>query len=241
MQKNNGKPVSLFDMHSHFLPGIDDGCRTPEDSREILRLARRQRVRLIVGTPHYYSDKPVEEFLIRRRNALERVLAVMDPEERWPAIRLGAEVAYHQGLIYEERLHDLCYQGTDFLLLEMPFSRWSPNVLRDVERLRSMHGVRPVIAHIERYFRNQDKEMVRELMDMDVLVQINAEFVLNCHPSFRVRHLIRDGRVDLLGSDCHNLESRPPNLGYAGDRIMEWGMQEELLRIREISKRVLGL
>ena len=156
-------------------------------------------------------------------------------------MRLGAEVAYHAGLIYEERLHDLCYKGTDFLLLEMPFSRWTPNILRDVERLRGAHGVTPVIAHIERYFSSQDKGAVEELMNMDVLIQVNAEYVLNCRPSYRVRHLLRDGRVDLLGSDCHNLETRKPNLGDARDRMLEWGMEEELLRIRENSKKVLGL
>lgn len=235
------RPVSLIDMHSHFLPGIDDGCKTPEDAREILRRSRRQRVRLICGTPHYYSDKPVSEFLEKREHALHEVLPLLSPEEPWPAIRLGAEVAYHQGLIYEEHLRELCYEGTSFLLLEMPFSRWSPNVLRDVSRLHSMHGVTPVIAHIERYFRSQDGGMIRELMDMDVLIQINAEYILNCHPSFKVRHLIRDGRVDLLGSDCHNLDSRKPNLGPARDLVMEWGLSDELMRIRDISRRVLGL
>ena len=104
-----------------------------------------------------------------------------------------------------------------------------------------MHGVTPVIAHVERYFRSQDGGMIRELMDMDVLIQINAEYILNCHPSFKVRHLIRDGRVDLLGSDTHNLDSRKPNLGPARDLVMEWGLTDELLTIRENSRRVLGI
>ena len=235
------KPIHLIDMHSHFLPGIDDGCKTAEESREVLRLSRKQHVRLVVGTPHYYSDQPVADFLAKRKRALEQVQELLHPEFDWPRIMLGAEVAYHQGLLYEERLPELCYEGTHFLLLEMPFSRWSPNVLRDVERIQAVFGIMPVIAHIERYFRNQDRSVVNELMNMDVLIQINAAYVLNCYPSFRVRHLIRDGYVDLLGTDCHNLESRAPNLGPAADRMLGWGMEEELLDILGQSARVLGL
>lgn len=235
------KPIHLIDMHSHFLPGIDDGCRTAEESREVLRISRMQHVRLVAATPHYYSDQPVAEFLSKRQIALEQVLEVLTPGMKWPRILLGAEVAYHAGLLYEERLPELCYEGTRFLLLEMPFSRWSPNILRDVERIQSVYGVTPVIAHIERYFKNQDRSVVNELMNMDVLIQINAAYVLNYYPSFRVRHMIRDGFVDILGSDCHNLENRTPNLGQAAERLLAWGMEKELQNIRDQSARVLGL
>ena len=154
--QSNRRHLSLIDMHSHFLPGIDDGSKTPEESREILRISRMQHVRIIAATPHYYSDKSVEQFLSERQEAFEKVQKILHPEFDWPEIFLGAEVAYHPGLIYEERLPELCYEGTRFLLLEMPFSRWSPNVLRDVERIQAIYGVTPVIAHIERYFREQD-------------------------------------------------------------------------------------
>ena len=181
------------------------------------------------------------EFLAKRKRALEEVMELLTPNMSWPRIRLGAEVAYHPGLLYEERLPELCYEGTKFLLLEMPFSRWSPNILRDVERIQAVYGVTPVIAHIERYFRNQDRSVINELMNMDVLIQINAAYILNCYPSFRVRHMIRDGFVNILGTDCHNLENRVPNLGQAAQRMLDWGMEEELLDIRDQSARVLGL
>ena len=235
------RPIHLIDMHSHFLPGIDDGCKTAEESREVLRLSRRQHVRLVVGTPHYYSDQSVADFLTKRRIALEQVLEELTPGMKWPRLMLGAEVAYHAGLIYEERLPELCYEGTRYLLLEMPFSRWSPGILRDVERIQAVYGVTPVIAHIERYFKNQDRGAINELMNMDVLIQINASYVTSCYPSFRVRHMIRDGFVDILGSDCHNLENRAPNLGHAAQKMLDWGMEEELLHIRDQSARVLGL
>ena len=239
--QSNRRHLSLIDMHSHFLPGIDDGSKTPEESREILRISRMQHVRIIAATPHYYSDKSVEQFLSERQEAFEKVQKILHPEFDWPEIFLGAEVAYHPGLIYEERLPELCYEGTRFLLLEMPFSRWSPNVLRDVERIQAIYGVTPVIAHIERYFREQDRSVINELMAMDVLIQINASYVLNCYPSFRVRHMVRDGMVNILGSDCHNLENRAPNLGIAAKQLEAWGMQEELRDIRDQAARVLGI
>ena len=239
--RTESKPIHLIDMHSHFLPGIDDGCKTPEESREVLRLSRQQHVRLIVGTPHYYSDKPVEQFLAERQTALEKVLDVLTPDVRWPRIRLGAEVYYRPSLIHEDRLPELCYEGTRYLLLEMPFSKWSPNILRDVERISAVYGVTPVIAHIERYMKQQDRSVINELMNMDVLIQINAAYVLNCYPSFRVRHMIRDGMVNILGSDCHNMDNRGPNMGPMMDKMLEWGMGEELRDIRDQSARVLGL
>ena len=57
------------DLHSHILPGMDDGCKTPEESVEALRLSYAQGVRAIFATPHYYPVETVENFLARRQEA----------------------------------------------------------------------------------------------------------------------------------------------------------------------------
>ncbi len=233
--------IPLCDMHSHVLPGIDDGCRTVEESLGVLRACREQNIDHIAATPHYYSRVSVEEFLRQREEAFCRVKEAMNAEERWPDISLGAEVAYHVGLLLEDRLPDLCYQGTRYLLLEMPFVRWTPNMLRDVQQIPGIFGITPIIAHLERYLRMQDKRHIRELMEMDVLVQINAEYILYGRHPYRVKRMLRDGQIDLLGSDCHDLKDRRQNLGDAGERLLTWGMEEELTRIRETSLSVLNL
>ena len=231
--------ISLCDMHSHFLPGIDDGCRTVEESLGILRACTNQNIDYVAATPHYYSRVSVEEFLRQRDDAFSRVREAMDPDEIWPKISLGAEVAYHAGLLYEERLPELCYQGTDYLLLEMPFIKWTPNMLRDVQQIPGLFGITPIIAHLERYLHMQDKRHIRDLMEMDVLVQVNAEYILYGRHPHRIRKMIRDGQIDLLGSDCHDLKDRRQNLGEAGEKLLSWGMKEELSRIRDTILMIL--
>ncbi len=227
-------------MHSHFLPGIDDGCQTVEESLGVLQACMEQNIDWIVATPHYYSRVSVEEFLKQREEAFCRVKEVMDPNDTWPGISLGAEVAYHVGLLYEDRLPELCYQGTDYLLLEMPFIHWTPNMLRDVQQIPGIFGITPVIAHLERYLYMQDKRHIRELMDMDILVQINAEYILSVRHPYRIKRMIRRGHVDLLGSDCHDLTSRKQNLGAAREKLLSWGLEEELTHIRETSLAILN-
>ena len=234
------RDLALVDIHSHFLPGIDDGCKTVEGSLAVLRAADEQGIVLIAATPHYYSRISVDEFLDKRQAAYEAVVGAMDPAESWPEIRLGAEVAYHAGLIYEEKLPELCYQGSNYLLLEMPFCVWTSNILRDVENLMPLHGVTPVIAHLERYMGRQNLPMVKKLLSLGLPIQINAEHVLNARPAFKLKHMLRSGQIDLLGSDCHNLTNRRQNMGDARDRLLSWGMEEELARICDNGARLLG-
>ena len=223
--------LRLYDTHSHILPGIDDGCGTVGESLGVLNECRRQGIGYIAATPHYYSRESVAEFLDKRSAAYEELRAAMDPNENWPLICLGAEVSYHAGLIYEERLRDLCYQGTSCLLLEMPFGVWTPNMLRDVEKLMPLHGITPVIAHFERYMDRQNSSMIERLLELELPLQFNAGFILDCRPAFKVRRMLRSGQISFLGSDCHNLDLRPQNLGVAADRILSWGMGEELAEI----------
>ena len=229
------RDYSLIDVHSHFLPNMDDGCKTVEEALTVLRCAKEQGVVLMAATPHYYSDLSVEKFLEKRQASYEAVVAAMGKDETWPSLRLGAEVAYHAGLIYEEKLPKLCYQGTNYLLLEMPFCVWTPNILRDVENIMPLHGVTPVIAHLERYMGRQNMPMVKRLLSCGFPIQINAGHILNCRPAFKLKHMLRSGQIDLLGSDCHNPDSRPQNMGLARDRLLSWGMEEELAQICENS------
>ena len=73
------RDFALVDVHSHFLPGLDDGCRTVEESLSVLRAAREQGVARIAATPHYYSRVSVAAFLEKRQAAIEKVLAAPGP------------------------------------------------------------------------------------------------------------------------------------------------------------------
>ena len=111
----------MIDFHSHILPGMDDGSKSTQESLEMLDMLRAQGVDTVAATPHFYArENPPEVFLRRRAEAWNRLRPQLTADS--PRVLLGAEVRYFQGISHVDRLHDLCLEGQDVLLLEMPFS-----------------------------------------------------------------------------------------------------------------------
>lgn len=210
----NEEGWGLCDLHSHILPGVDDGCRSPEEAAQVLARCAEQGVSHIAATPHYHAEKGLDDFLRRRQAAAEALAAAMAGREG-PVICLGAEVAYYPGLLREERIDELCLGRSNYLLLEMPFSPWTPGMLRDLRSLRHAQGVIPILAHVERYASMQDRRVVREVLDAGALLQMNGEYILDSRTRRRALKMLRQGLADVLGSDCHGIEHRPPNLAEA--------------------------
>lgn len=236
--------MSLCDIHCHLLPGIDDGCKTADESLDLMEECYWQGITHIAATPHYYPKETVGNFLVRRVEATQRLVDAIVAsgwKEGRPAVHLGAEVAYHNGLIYEEELDRLCIGNSRYLLLELPFAKWDPGVLRDVQMLRSTRGIIPIIAHLERFFAYEDKQTIQSILDMDVLIQMNAEYILDPKTQKKAKKLLQQGNVDLLGSDSHNMDRRPPNLRYAIEQIDAWGMEDVSDRLAENSMEIFGL
>lgn len=235
--------MPLCDVHCHLLPGMDDGAKNEEVSLAMLEEDYWQGVTHIAATPHYYPRETVDQFLMRRVAAAQR-LAESLLECQWeehPSVVLGAEVAYHNGLIYEEKLQRLCIGDSNYLLLEMPFAKWEPSVLRDVQMLRRTRGIMPIMAHLERFFAFEDKQTIQELLDMDVKIQMNAEYILNPKTQKKAKKLLQSGAVDLLGSDSHNMENRCPNLRDAFDQLDLWGMEDTADQLAENAMRIFGI
>ncbi len=216
---------NLYDVHAHFLPAMDDGCQTPEEALLLLQAAKAQGVEGMLATPHYYPVESVEQFLQRRQAAEERLKAALADWDTslLPRIAMGAEVAYHPGLGLEENLQQVCLGNSKYLLLEMPFTKWTTEMFRTVRNI-SMAGWTPVIAHLERYLHLQSGRTVAQLLEQDVLVQMNAGTLLRFMRAFTGRRLLKQGTVQLLGSDCHNTTNRPPNLGAAMQTLEKHGM-----------------
>lgn len=225
----------LCDLHSHVLPGMDDGCKTPEESRRVLEMSARQGVRYLAATPHFYAEQEsVDSFLARREAAMKR-LAAATRELEGPQLCLGAEVAWYPGLLQEQQLDALCLGRSNYLLLEMPFSRWTPSVARQVRALRYEQGIVPILAHVERY--PDVGRMLDELIENGVLIQMNAEHLLQNRRD--AARLLRRGMVDVLGSDCHGAEHRPPKLGPAWECMGHRRLQNAAEHITETSLAIM--
>lgn len=232
--------VELCDVHGHFLPGMDDGCKTPEEALQVLKSSYSQGVRRMFATPHYYPVESIASFLERRQVAYEKLLAVAEGERDIPQICLGAEVAYRPGLGYVEELSKLCIGSSRYLLLELPFTRWNRELVRDARNMCAAFGIVPILAHIERYLENGQKDILNQLLEMDVLVQMNTGFLLRFSTAGKGRRLLKSGTVRLLGSDCHNMTSRPPNLGKAAAYLQKKGMTDTLFQIWELSHEIFN-
>lgn len=226
------------DLHCHILPGMDDGCQTCEESIRVLQAAAEQGICGMVATPHYYPRESVRAFLQRRKNAAEQLNREMQlSREVLPRLCYGAEVAYHEGLACNEDLELLCMGNSRYLLLELPFSAWTPTVLRDIRSI-SGQGITPIIAHIERYLGFQTEKTAREIFEADLLIQVNAEALEGILKGNRARKLLRHGQIDVLSSDCHNMISRPPNLGIITSRYMKGRLRDDIEIIRQQNNRI---
>ena len=218
----------IFDIHGHFLPGMDDGCKTPEESVKALTESAQQGVTAMFATPHYYSTEPVEDFLKRRQkcyDVLQRQIRKIGAKT--PEIILGAEVACRPGLSNDPNLRKLCMGSSNYMLLELPWSGWSSEIEREILNISCVCGITPILAHLERYTSVASWDQIKRLLKMDVLVQVNGENILSFRGRRAIAPLKRQQRIDFLGSDCHNTTTRPANMGQVC-RYMDAHHMEQL-------------
>lgn len=254
----NMEYTEFYDLHCHFLPGMDDGCKTPEESIRLLHEQYRQGCRGVVATSHYYSNESIHSFLKRRAQSASRLVQALQEriaeihrtrEEgknsgalsagvRIPHVVFGAEVAYRDSLVKNKELEKLCFGSSRYLLLEMPFTPWTDRTIRGVEEIENTWGITPIIAHIERYLDVADKDYIEALLDSDVLVQLNAGNFGSWRSARNAAKLIRNGSVQVLGTDSHNLEKRPPNMKLAIEGLRKKNMDEELGEILATNRNV---
>ncbi|MBR0449941.1 MAG: capsular polysaccharide biosynthesis protein [Clostridia bacterium] len=208
----------MIDWHSHVLPALDDGSGSVDESLELLRMLSEQGVDTVIATPHFYADREsVSSFIERREESYKALCDALT--EDMPRILLGAEVSYYSGIGRLEELSRLCIEGTDILLLEMPFIKWSESVVREVELMLISTSYTVVLAHIERYYDLKNGDAIERLLSCGALAQSNAGFFCRRGSRRLALKLLRLGTVSLIGSDTHNIAHRPPRIGEACEII----------------------
>lgn len=189
---------------------MDDGSSSASQSVSMLRELGRQGVDTVVLSSHFYAQQnSPAQFLERRQRAFAQLREYLQPE--LPELCLGAEVQYFDGICSVEEVQDLRIEGTDYLLLEMPFRRWSDRVVDDVLELNQWPDVQIVLAHFERYVDAQPKSIWQFLLDSGIFLQSNVSFFDNWRTRHKAMSMLEDGKIHFLGSDCHNMSSRRPN------------------------------
>lgn len=233
----------MVDFHSHILPGIDDGSTCVEESVEMLRMEGEQGITLVAATPHFYARHDDPQAFLARRDEAERLLRrEMEKYPNLPELITGAEVAFFRGMSDSDILPQLTLRGRNYILVEMPPAPWPEEYFRELEDIWVKRNIQPVIAHIDRYIGPlRSFGLPGRLARMPVLVQANGSFFLEKRTAALAMKMLKADQIQLLGSDCHNLSSRKPNLGDAVKRIQEKNGTALLTRIQEYERQILGL
>ena len=194
--------MTQIDFHAHILPRCDHGSDGWKTSRRQLKLARGAGVEMVCATSHFYGHHhSVEHFLKKRHRSYEELMAHAPPGS--PRVILGAEVLAFEGIERLPDLEALRLEGTDLLLLEMPFQHWSEGLLDSVEALTEDRRFRIVLAHVDRY----DRREVEKLLRMDrVQGQVNVDSMKRLFGTRYLREWAREGRIVALGSDIHGTD-----------------------------------
>ncbi len=199
----------IIDFHSHILPSLDDGSASVEESVRLLDILAQSGTELVVATPHFYCHEiSAESFLAARNESFERLKPHLKPNH--PKILLGAEVLFSSELKKLCELKKLAIQGTNYLLLEMPYIRLSKQIIDSVSELADSGVVKLLIAHVERYLNFTSFEDVDELMSLDVLGQLNANSFLSFKTKRNCFKLMNKGYIQVLGSDIHHEDRGKP-------------------------------
>ena len=211
----------MVDFHSHLLPNVDDGSKSLEESIALLRMEAEQGITHVVATPHFYPQHDTPERFLRRRADAEQCLREeMEKYTDLPELHIGAEVYYFNGISKADAISGLTIAGKRCILIEMPYGSWTDAMYHELEGIYLKQGLVPIVAHLDRYVgRFRTFGIPQRLRELPVYVQANADFFLERRTSGMALRMLKDGTIHLLGSDCHNLTSRKPNLGSAVERI----------------------
>lgn len=228
---------TLLDLHSHVLPGVDDGAPDLEQALAMCRLALDDGVRLIAATPHWYParDPLTTSDISLAVQALSAELAAAGMPLELVA---GAEVALDPELPRLAREGLLpTLNGGPYLLLECP-PHTSPRLLPDLIYGLRLAGLRPILAHVERTWPGgQDWDWLIGLVEQGCLVQVTAASLtgkLGLAPKKTAESLLALGLVNILASDSHSPTWRPPGLSLgaaAAERLLGPGAAEVLTRL----------
>lgn len=225
--------LSLGDLHSHLVPGVDDGAATLDDALEGVERMTKVGIQRIVTTPH------MEASLTRDPERFEARMARVDAAwaevsravgERFPDVdfRRGHEVMLD---IPDADWSDarLRLGGSSFVLVEWPRLQLPPGTVEVLSRMR-LAGLRPIVAHPERYM-GVDLDIVSEWRRVGAYQQVNYGSLVGRYGAearILAHRLLRRGWADYMSTDFHGRAHLKLYKREAWQRLQELGGDEQL-------------
>ena len=204
----------MIDIHTHILPGIDDGAQTLEESIEIAKKAAKAGVKTIVATPHIL-DVPSENDWRRVSDAFKCVKETLMRQKIGVNIILGAELFISPDLpkTIKENRELTINNGNKYVLIELPMNE-IPNFTKQTIFELQLQGIVPIIAHPERYLEIQkDANKLFDLVKRGVLTQINSGSLMGRYGKKvqeTAKTLLSHNFVHMIGSDVHAISNGYP-------------------------------
>ncbi|MBL7926823.1 MAG: capsular biosynthesis protein [Bacteroidia bacterium] len=194
------------DIHSHLIPGIDDGAKTMDETLDLIKAQYALGIRKFVTTPHIMSDffKNTPEII---NGGLAEVKNTLKSEAINVQINAAAEYYIDDGFIQKLENQPLLTFGDKYLLVEISYINCPDNIF-DIFFKIQLHGYKVVLAHPERYpYWYKNFEMYQNIRDRGILLQLNINSITGYYgggAKITAEKLIDQGLIDLIGSDMHH-------------------------------------
>lgn len=202
----------IIDIHSHILPGIDDGSKNMEETAKILSMAVEEGIQGIVATSHYEAGFDAEWYK-KYQDAYRCVDDYIKQHNLQIELYTGNEIYYSESVIDALQNEEACtINGTRYVLVEFPIYADYMYIERALHNLQNA-GYWPIIAHVERYETLRDIKRIELLVDMGVCIQVNANSIMNKKNRATrrfCRKLIKNRTVDFIATDTHDSKYRKP-------------------------------
>ena len=200
----------MKDLHSHLLPGIDDGSKSFEESIKILKKASIEGVTDIVLTPHYIEDTKYNCNNKNKKELFEELKEKIRNENININLYLGNEAYISENYIDLIKQHEIMtINNTRYLLLEFPLGNMFRNTKEILYEL-IVAGCIPILAHPERYkIFQRHPDYIEEYLRMGVLLQGNYKSLFGKYGSDAkktLKYFLKRGWITFLGSDTHHEE-----------------------------------
>lgn len=215
----------MIDLHSHLLPGVDDGSRTVEQSVGVLREMARQGVTAVCLTPHVLASRAALGVPPAHDRAFEALAAAAPPEVR---LLRGAEIMLDRPLVGDDA-RALSLNGSRYLLVEFP-RLIAEEAVRNALLVVGSRGMVPILAHPERYS-SCTVQAAWRWKETGAKLQVDATTLLSPQSrGERARQLVAAGLADIIAADNHG-DTRTVAAGAEALREHRGEVQAELLAV----------
>ena len=222
-------------MHSHVLPGIDDGAKTPQESVALIKRMMGLGIQKIIATPHIMADyyKNTPETI---SNALQILKAELKKQEIDIPIEAAAEHFFDE--IFEKHIdqRSLLAMGDNYVLFEYSFIEPPPNAYTVIQKMIEWGDYKPILAHPERYG-YMSTDAISNMRDWGCYMQLNTISLTGYYGKDvkkRAEEMIDSDMIDFISSDMHHLRhaaalSDALSLPYLEKVLFDYPLRNKML------------